>query len=315
MLTRMLGMLFTACFVVERGSIAQPSLLPSTLAPSALFGTNMVLQESGSHGAVVFGFAPPGSALQLLVSGSSASTLPRSAYNTTADPDTGAWEVTLVPYVPAADDPNNFTLSLQSSTSAAAVEVAVAHNVSFGTVLLCSGQSNMALDLHPIYDNGTIIAAAHHPEIRLFAVPPLYASTPQPALPANNSVAWQQTTPETVASFSGLCYLTALEIERTRAAADASVAKRPRYYGLVRVAIGSTDVQSWMSDRARAAALATCWTPSGATALPPSNSHNTPKGAESASVLWNAMVAPLAPNAFGALLWDQGENNAHYCSR
>ena len=42
----------------------------------------------------------------------------------------------------------------------------------------------MELNLHPSYDNDTIIAAACHPEIRLFAVPSLFATAPQAQLPA-----------------------------------------------------------------------------------------------------------------------------------
>jgi hypothetical protein len=100
----------------------------------------------------------------------------------------------------------------------------------------------------------------------------------------------------------------------TAAPLPATAARRPRCYGPVRAATGSTDMQSWMSAGARAAALATCWTPAGAAALPDSHSH-APKGGANASELWNAMVAPLVPYTFGTLLWDQGEANAHYCAR
>ena len=33
-----------------------------------------------------------------------------------------------------------------------------------------------------------------------------------------------------------------------------------------------------------------------------------------ASLLFNAMLAPIAGYSLGGVLWDQGENNAHYCS-
>ena len=81
-------------------------------------------------------------------------------------------------------------------------------------------------------------------------------------------------------------------------------------YGLIDSAVGSTDVQSWMATEARSTALHTCWTPRNATALPPSHSH-APANATAASELWNAMIAPVVQFGVSAVLWDQGENNAH----
>ena len=49
---------------------------------------------------------------------------------------------------------------------------------SFTYILL--GQSNMALNFHPIYDNVSLIAGAHTPEIRLFKVPITAATDPLP---------------------------------------------------------------------------------------------------------------------------------------
>eukprot|EP00937_MAST-01D_sp_MAST-1D-sp2_P005502 g5502.t1 len=278
-------------------------LANTSLAPSLLFGDNMVLQQSYQRSAVVFGEAKPGAAVSLVDS----SRFHGGTHNTTADATTGRWEISLPPYVVRVGDDNRFTLTLSSGG-----ETRVATNASFGTVILCSGQSNMALNLYPVYDSDAIIAASHHPEMRLFHIPTTAALVPGRTLPAGS--AWLQTTPETVPTFSAVCYLTALELERLAAAAEVPSSGRARTYGLVLAALGSTDIQSWMSEGARADALASCWQPRGAASLPASNSH-APAGGEGAGELWNAMVAPLVPLTVGAILWDQGENNAHYCSR
>lgn len=232
---------------------------------------------------------------------------PRQQYTTRADAG-GAWSFKLEPYEVGTGDDNNFTLTLSGGKGGLQH---VAANVAYGDVFLCSGQSNMRLSLHFMYDNDTIIAAAHHPEIRLFYVPDTAAAAgPAEDLENCSSPAkcnmWVPTTPQTITEFSAVCYLTTVALQTLRGT--------NAVYGLIDSAIGSTDLQSWMSKQARSEALSTCWTPRGASRLPPSNSH-APTGGTGASELWNGMVAPLAKFAVCAILWDQGENNAHYCSR
>lgn len=166
----------------------------------------------------------------------------------------------------------------------------------------------------PIYNATAIIAAANHPEIRLFAFPKARSTVPATVIP--NGTLWVQTTPNTIPSFSAVCYLTALEWQRLSSQAGGATGSTPRPMGLIRSAVGSTDVQSWMSAHSRETARTGCWAGPGGyppAELPPSQSHDPPDGSP-ASSLWNGMVAPLVPYAIAAVLWDQGENNAHYCS-
>ena len=179
----------------------------------------------------------------------------------------------------------------------------------------------MALSLVAAYNSSAIIAAANRPEIRLFQVSRQGSMAPLPALlnyttgwPGDGpempgtAPTWTPATPRSVPQFSGVCYLTALHLQNIQHGGD-----RGAVYGLIDSAVGSTDVQSWMAKEARASALKTCWTPSNATALPPSHSHAPNNGTE-ASELWNAMIYPLVPFGLSAVLWDQGENNAQYCT-
>jgi hypothetical protein len=170
----------------------------------------------------------------------------------------------------------------------------------------------VAISLGPVYNSTAIISAAHHPEIRLFVVDKAGSTKPLDHL-INASVGklgtyWTRTTPDAVESFSAICYLTALELQKIQHGGSSKAV-----YGLIDDAIGSTDVQSWMSAEMRSDALHECWIPRGAAALPPSASH-APGNQTRASELWNAMVNPISKSSFSAVLWDQGENNAHYCS-
>jgi sialate O-acetylesterase len=163
----------------------------------------------------------------------------------------------------------------------------------------------MAIALSAAYNATEIIAAANRPEIRLFTVAKQGAPSPLPDLLNTTSDAgnptWRPSTSSLAVQFSAVCYLTALELQRLHHAGDADAV-----YGLIDSAVGSTDVQSWMSTESRATALHTCWSPKNATSLPPSHSHS-PIGQTASGELWNAMIHPLVPFGLSAVLWDQGE--------
>lgn len=272
----------------------------SLIHPHSLFGDNMVLQQNQET--FIFGTAAPFENVTLRGTPS-----PYSEYKSVADAD-GKWMIRMNPYRLLQQEKhigtiNSYTLELEGSKDSI---IYTAKNVSYGEVLLCSGQSNMALNMHPIYDNETIIKTANHPDLRLFRINATARKTPA----FNVSAIWQQTTPLTIPQFSAVCYLTALKLQQLHG--DTS----KRVFGLIEAAVGSTDVQSWMSQEAREKARVGCWSLSGQPPpdhLPPSNSH-APAGGENATFLWNGMISPLIPFAIRAVLWDQGENNAHYCS-
>ena len=284
------------------------NLVMSVVRPSLLYSSNMVLASSSTTPATIFGTAAPSETVTLNDSRAGMTHAP-----VTADANSGKWIIALAPHV-AVKGEASFTLEL-SGSSIGSTPI-TARNVAYGDVILCSGQSNMALELASAYNASTIIAAANRPEIRLFLVEKLAAPAPLERL-NNYSVGsaglgtfWALTTPVSVPQFSGICYLTALNLQKLHHAGD-----RGAVYGLIDAAVGSTDVQSWMSIEGRTTALKTCWTPSSmnnATTLP--DSHSNAGGDPKNSGLYNAMIAPLAPFALSAVLWDQGENNAHYCT-
>lgn len=128
-----------------------------------------------------------------------------------------------------------------------------ARNVLFGTVFLCSGQSNM---VHPLsYDyNATeqITAVQLLPNLRLFQVGRQWGNTTVPTLGCHDNGttpplspgcternAWHVATNVTAAYFSAVCYLTAQEIMRTELGSDASV-------GLIESDWGGSAQEAWV---------------------------------------------------------------------
>lgn len=71
-----------------------------------------------------------------------------------------------------------------------------------GEVWLCSGQSNMQMALTSCENTAVEIAAANHPQIRLFNTPRVPAAEPKEVIDAK----WAVCTPETVKTFSGVAY-------------------------------------------------------------------------------------------------------------
>ena len=92
---------------------------------------------------------------------------------------------------------------------------------------------------------------------------------------------WTLTSPETIVQFSAICYLTARQISQRVLFATGAC-----HMGLVQSCLGSTDVQSWMSEGMREAARTTCWAGAGdapPAALPASRSNAPSKAGGAAS--------------------------------
>ena len=108
---------------------------------------------------------------------------------------TGRWRIDLAPHVRAKGE-GSFRLTLRGDSGG---PPAVASNVAYGDVLLCSGQSNMAISLTVSYNATAIIAAANRPEIRLFTVAKIGSRTPLKALlnttAGQGNPAWRASTP------------------------------------------------------------------------------------------------------------------------
>jgi sialate O-acetylesterase len=201
-----LGMLWTTS-----GAASADPLL------AGVFQDHMVVQRD--RPIEIWGQATAGAQLSVSLGGHSASAV------TAGD---GTWRARL-PAMPAGG-PHQLVVRTTAGPARVVEDVLV------GDVWLCSGQSNMVLQVHRALDSRAEIAGATDDRIRMLTVP--NASSPTPLREFNRAVEWQVTSPETAANFSALCYFFARELRRT---IDVPM-------GLVNVSWGGSAISSWMDE-------------------------------------------------------------------
>jgi len=150
----------------------------------AILGDHMVVQRDATTR--VWGWAGPGDAVSVRASWGAAG-------DATAAAD-GAWSVELA--TPAAGGP--FTITVSS-----AGDERVLADVLAGDVWLCGGQSNMEWPLHNTEHGEEDVAAASHPNLRLFDV----ARAMETAERDDCDGSWSACTPDTARDFSAVGYL------------------------------------------------------------------------------------------------------------
>lgn len=293
----------------------------------ALFSDHAVLQSGADT--PVWGRGREGEAITVTFAGATASTTVSN----------GTWMVRLKNLVPTAVGQNLVVKGDNTLTI---------HDVLVGDVWLCSGQSNMELDVANCHNAREVMPKAADAGLRLFLVPKW-------ALPApTNDVkaCWTVCTPASVGRFSAVGYFFSRELRTLR--------KCP--IGLIDSAWGGTPAQAWTSTeglaeqppftaylqsqatyarefdqkmkafkenetitksilQSNAVALAD-WNKAVATAKA-ANQPEPPKPAvqpvpqrlfsphttPAVSALYNGMIAPLVPYGLTGVIWYQGEAN------
>lgn len=146
-------------------------------------------------------------------------------YKTTAGTD-GNWAIQLPPT--KAGGPYNIDIKASNKITL--------HDVLFGDVWLCSGQSNMVhqMNIHDVtYAND--IATANYPQIRQFLVPTLTdLQGPQQHLPAGR---WAPAVGEEVRPYSAVAYFFAKKIHE----------KYKVPVGIINASVGGTPIEAWIS--------------------------------------------------------------------
>jgi sialate O-acetylesterase len=153
--------------------------------------------------------------------------------STRAD-ERGYWHATLRA-IPAGG-PHELTVRTQSG------QVQTASDVLVGDVWLCSGQSNMVLQVHRSLDSRSEIANSAHDAIRMLTV--AETSSPRPLDRFAQPVTWKVASPATVPDFSAACFYFARELRKT---VDVPM-------GLIVSAFGGSRIETWMSEAALRAA-------------------------------------------------------------
>jgi sialate O-acetylesterase len=182
---------------------------------SPIFGDNMVLQRGKPN--TFWGWTTPGAAVQVGINGHTGRAV--------AGPD-GRWQAEVTPppvgteCVVTIDGPQHLAL----------------HHVIVGDVWLCGGQSNMEFGLPRAEDGAREVAAANHPDIRLFTVAahPAYAPAEVPA------GTWKVCTPETVGAHGGFSAVGYFFACRVQAATGVPI-------GLIQDCLGGTPAETWMN--------------------------------------------------------------------
>jgi len=185
-----------------------------------IFSDNMVLQQKTE--APVWGTAEPGRAITVSASWDG------KKYKATTDPD-GNWKVKVS--TPEAGGPYTVTISDGQEI--------VLNNVMIGEVWICSGQSNMEMQLEgwgKINNYEQEIANANYPNIRLLQVKKNTSPQPIENFEATGN-GWQICSPQTIADFSAVAYFFGRDINTTH--------NIP--IGLIDSSWGGTYAEAWTS--------------------------------------------------------------------
>jgi sialate O-acetylesterase len=251
-----------------------------------IFGNQMVLQRDLP--VRVWGTADPGEKVTV--------TIGKHESSATAD-EQGKWKVEL-PAV-AAGNPVEVKVSGKNTITL--------HDVLVGEVWVCSGQSNMGLTVQGAADAKKEIAAATHPQIRLFSVPLIPSAKPADDCDGY----WKECTPESVPSFSAVAYYFGRNLHEQLGVP----------IGLINTSWGGTLIEPWtppvgfQSVPAVASILTNL--EKNPPVVPPTKARKNKKGKKVAgpqlhqtpTYLYNGMIHPLVPLAIRGAIWYQGESN------
>lgn len=181
---------------------------------------------------------------------------------------------------PTAGGPYNITLKSGSQSI-------LLKDVMIGEVWLCSGQSNMEMPLsgkpnQPILNSDSLIASSTNSQIRFFKAERAITDDPQKDVKGN----WVQSNPENSKDFSALGYQFASMLNK----------KLNVSIGIIQSSWGGTPIRAWMSTEKLKS-------------FPEMLEKKKGEVPSNPSVLYNGMIAPLAPYTLKGFLWYQGEND------
>ena len=163
---------------------------PSLLNP--MFQDHGVLQRG--RPIAIWGHAASGEVVSVSLGGASA--------RATADA-AGRWSAVL----PAMSAGGPFVLTAQGSSGIGQS----AGDILVGDVFLCSGQSNMELNVQGASDSWNEIHHSANDTIRLLNI--THANSPSPLPAFQHPVAWKVAAPDTVAEWSAACFFFARELQ------------------------------------------------------------------------------------------------------
>ena len=260
----------TICTLLAAATLCLQATARVTLPK--MFAPGMVLQRETQ--ANLWGWADKGATVKITTSWD------KHTYKTTAGAD-GRWRQAIG--TPEAGGPYTITLSDGEKT--------IIDNVLIGEVWICSGQSNMEMQMkgfkaQPVEGAITDVMHSTDPSLRLFTVKRNSQLHPTDTV----SGQWAEACPATVRDFSATAYHFGRELRQ--------VLEVP--VGLIVAAWGGSSCESWMTEQ---------WLqPFPEAKIPRSEADITSKN-RTPTVLWNGMMHPLAGYTMRGVIWYQGEDN------
>ena len=239
---------------------------------ASVFADHAVLQRD--RPIVIEGSAAPGARLAVTLGEQSA---------TVATGPSGRWRAVLEAR-PATFEP--LTLRVRDSVG----QGAEVRDLLIGDVWLCSGQSNMELQVVRALDSYNQIAASRDGALRLATVPRTAAAKPLDDLP--HPLTWAAAAPDTVADFSAVCYYMARAL---RARGKVPI-------GAIVASWGGTPIRAWLDPGAAQQLIP------GVTGAALASDDPT-KPTTSPGLLYNGMIAPLGSFGLQGVAWYQGESD------
>ncbi len=237
----------------------------------AIFGDNMVLQQQSDVS--IWGWGKPAETVKIVPGWQTGDTV---AVKVSGE---GVWRARIRTI--GAGGP--YTLQVFVS----ATDKTVVNNVMLGEVWLCSGQSNMGWSAaENLVNKEAEIAAANHPDIRIFHVPARTATSPQ----VNCDAQWAGCTPTTMQRTSAVGYFFA---RRLKEYLNVPV-------GIIVAAWGGTPYETWTKkELIDSHPLLKVYAPVNENEWRP----NLPGSC------YNQMIHPLVPYSISGAIWYQGETN------
>lgn len=276
----------------------------------------MVLQKEPS-GAVIWGFGTAGATVTVTLCQGQETIMKKV---TSVKGPSNTWMVVLDPMKPGGP----FEVMAQQTLETTNLTLRV-HDVLFGDVWLCSGQSNMQMTVLQIFNASKELSdTAAYQSVRIFSVSLTQAEEELADLDGVD-LSWSKPTAGNLGHgnftyMSAVCWLFGRYLYDTL--------QYP--IGLVSSSWGGTPIEVWSSRRA----LKACGVPNtrDERVLQPeikpmrngceSKESSCPfrrfvpcdpvAGPATHSVLWNAMIHPLQNMTLKGVVWYQGENNANY---
>ncbi|XP_060070508.1 sialate O-acetylesterase-like [Ylistrum balloti] len=252
-------------------NIKLASVCESTFKFASTYSDHVVLQK-GPQGAIVWGKSTKlGDNVHVSLNG-------HEVAHSNVTHDTNGGMIWVVKIVMTSHNYGPYNLTARSSLG-----VITLHDVMFGDVWLCSGQSNMEFTLSQLINSTSEYAdASNYQNVRVFRAQHFHSSSSLEDFQAHNIVPWAKPSQSSLTSFSAICWLFGKRLS--------SQFGYP--IGLIESNFGGTKIEWWSSQDA----LAQCPNVKRA--------HNFDD-----SALWNGMISPLLRNTIYGTIWYQGESN------